>query len=425
MMQETCVWLASAPPPKSFTGKPLPDRTDIVVIGGGFTGTSAALRLAKGGADVTLLEAQTIGWGASSRNGGQALSCLPRSLTDLVKQHGSERAKEMFLASIRAADTVARIIDEEKIDCDFYRHGHIEAASKTTHFDMFLEEQETLKRLVDFDVRIVCKNEVISELGTDIYHGLMVNERSAGLQPAKFVQGMALAAERAGAKIHERTKVIGIKRDQNKQGRFTVHTESGQILASEIVLAANAWIGQIVPYFSRRVFPAESFIIATEPLSKEAADRLIPHRRVVYDTKRMLAYYCLSADNRMVWGGERSASGVSAVKNAENLRQGMVKAYPELKNIGIEYYWGGTLGLTIDQNPHAGQVDGMWFSMCYVGHGVTLATFLGEQVANAILGEESFNPFAGMRIPIVPFYAGKAWFVNFGKAWFRLLDWIR
>jgi glycine/D-amino acid oxidase-like deaminating enzyme len=372
-----------------------------------------------------LLEAQTIGWGASSRNGGQALSCLPRSLTDLVKQYGSECAREMFLASVRAADTVARIVDEEKLDCDFNRHGHIEAASKPTHFEIFQEEQETLKCLVDFDVRIVTKNEVASELGTDVYHGLMINERSAGLQPAKFVRGMALAAERAGADIHEGVRVIGIKRNQNGQGRFTIQTEGGQIVASEVVLGANAWIGQIVPHFSRRVFPAESFIIATEPLPKEMADRLIPHRRVVYDTKRMLAYYCLSTDNRMVWGGERSASGVRADKNAANLRQGMVKAYPELKNVEIEYYWGGTLGLTLDQNPHAGQVDGMWFSMCYVGHGVTLATFLGEQVAKAILGEESFNPFAEMRIPIVPFYAGKAWFVNLGKAWFRLLDWIK
>jgi glycine/D-amino acid oxidase-like deaminating enzyme len=425
MIQDTCFWSADTPAPKSYAGKPLPERTDTVVIGGGFTGTSAALCLAKGGARVTLLEAQTIGWGASSRNGGQALSCLPHSVTYLIKQHGSERAREMFLTSVKAADTVARIVAEEKIDCDYSRNGHIEAASKPAHFDAFVEEQETLKRLVDFDVRIVSKDDVASELGTDIYHGLMVNERSAGLQPAKFVQGMALAAEIAGADIHEGIRVVRINQYRGRPARFTIQTEKGQIIADEILLAANAWTGQIVPQFRRRVFPAESFIIATEPLPKELANQLIPHRRVVYDTKNMLAYYCLSADNRMVWGGERSATGVSARKNVENLRQGMVGAYPELKNVEIEYYWGGTLGLTLDQNPHAGQTDGMWYSMCYVGHGVTLATFLGEQVAKAILGEDYLNPFEGLKIPRVPFYGGKAWFVNLGKTWLRLLDWIR
>jgi glycine/D-amino acid oxidase-like deaminating enzyme len=424
MFQETCFWLADSPTPKLYIGKPLPENSEVVVVGGGFTGTSIALRLAKGGVKVTLLEGETIGWGASSRNGGQALSCLPRSLTDLAKRHGRVRAREMFLASVRAADTVTRIVAEEKIDCDFHRNGHIEAASKPAHFQAFKEEQKTLKELVDFDVRIVPRSEIPSEMGTDAYYGLMVNERSAGLQPAKFVQGMATVAESAGVDIYEGVRVARIDPVAGRQGRFLVCTDRGQIDTREVVLAANAWNGQIVPQFRSRVFPAESFIIATEPLSNDLADRLIPHRRVVYDTKNMLAYYCLSADNRMVWGGERSATGVSASKNVENLRKGMVETFPDLESTEIQYYWGGTLGLTLDQNPHAGQVDGMWFSMCYVGHGVALATYLGEQVAKAILGEEYDNPFEGIKMPRVPYYEGKAWFVNLGKAWFRFLDWI-
>lgn len=423
MTEQTCYWWVDAPPPKSYRNKPLPEKADVVVIGGGFTGASAALRLAKGGANVALLEAETIGWGASSRNGGQALSCLHHTLTELIDQHGLERAREMFRASIRAADTVARIVEKEKIDCDFTRNGNIEAASKPRHFDRLKMEQETLARVADYKVRLVPPEEAATELGTDSYHGLMVNERSGGLQPAKFVQGMALAAERAGANVHEGTRVTEIEKTVTHNGsRFTVRAERGVVSTKEVLLAANAWVGDIVPQFRGRVFPAESFVIATEPLPDDLAHKLIPNKRVVYDTKNMVAYYTLSRENRMVWGGEGTATGLSTKRNIETLRHGMLKVYPELKDAAIDYFWSGTLGMTLDQTAHAGQMDGMWFSMCYVGHGVTLATYLGEQMANAILGLETFNPFEGLHIPRVPFYEGKAWFVNIGKAWYRFLD---
>jgi len=423
MTEQACFWWVDAPPPKTYRDKPLPEKADVVIVGGGFTGTSAALRLAKGGAHVVLLEAKHIGWGASSRNGGQALSCLHHTLTELIGQHGLERAREMFRASVRAADTVARIVVEEKIDCDYVRNGNIEAASKSGHFERLKVEQETLARVADYEVRIVPPEQAASELGTGFYHGLMVNERSGGLQPAKFVQGMVLAAERAGADIHEGTRVLGIEKNVSHNGsRFTIQTSRGVTSAKEVLLAANAWIGQVVPQFRTKVFPAESFVIATQPLPEELANRLIPHRRVVYDTKNLVAYYALSRENRMVWGGEETATGLSAKYNIETLRRGMLRVFPELESFSIDYFWHGTLGMTMEQSAHAGQVDGMWFSMCYVGHGVTLATYLGEQMANAILGVESFNSFDGLHIPRVPFYEGKAWFVNLGKTWYRLLD---
>jgi len=423
MTQQTCFWWVDAPPPKSYQNKPLPEKADVVVIGGGITGASAALRLAKSGAKVTLLEAETIGWGASSRNGGQALSCLHHSLTELIEKYGRELAREMFWASVHAAETVARIVKEEGIDCDFTRNGNIEAASKPGHFDRLKFERETLLRVADYETRLVSPEETATELGTGSYHGLLINERSAGLQPAKFVQGMALAAESAGADVHEGIRANGIEKNASHNGsRFTVRTERGNISTREVFLAANAWAGQIAPQFRKKVFPAESYIIATEPLPDELAHRLIPNKRVVYDTKHMVAYYTLSRENRMVWGGEGTATGLSAKRNIGALRRGMLRVFPELKDAAIDYFWGGTMGLTLDRNVHAGQVDGMWFSMCYVGHGVSLGTYLGEQMANAILGFDSFNPFDGLQIPLVPFYMGKAWFVNLGKAWFRLLD---
>lgn len=426
MTQHTCLWWATAPEPKSYSNKPLSVKADVVVIGGGFTGTSTALQLAKGGARVTLLEAQTIGWGASSRNGGQALSCLHHTLTHAIKDHGLESAREMFLAATYAANTVEQIVTEENIDCDFVRCGNIEAAFKPAHFTDLQREQETLQKVANYEVKILSKNESKAELGTDSYHGLLINPRSGSVQPAKFVRGMALAAERAGADIHEGTRVLAIEKagasPTHDGTRFIVKTDRGDIAAKEIMLAANAWIGNIVPQFKQRVIPAESFIIATEPLSAELAQRLIPNNRMIYDTRKTLAYYRLSPDNRMTWGGELTFTGVSPQTNINTLRNGMTKIFPELKNIKLDYFWQGTLGITMDENTHAGQIDGMWYSMCYVGHGVTLATYLGQQMANGILGKASNNPFANLEIPYAPPLQENPWLANIGKVWFRLLD---
>ncbi len=424
MTQHECFWSVDSPP-KTYPNKPLPNNTDVVVIGGGFTGTSAALQLAKGGARVTLVEAESIGWGASSRNGGQALSCLHHTLEQSIKIHGCELAREMFQAAVQAANTVEQIVHDEKLDCDFVRCGNIEAASKPAHFEALKREQETLYEVAGFDVSILPKNAIRSELGTDSYFGLMVNPRSGSVQPAKFVQGMAFAAERAGANIHEGTRVLSIERIENSNGnRFIVKTERGDMSSKEVVLAANAWIGNIAPQFRHRVLPVDSFVIATETLPKELAKRLIPNNRVAYDTRNVLAYYRLSPDGRMVWGGEGTIKGASPKMNINILRRGMIKVFPELADFKTDYFWSGTLGITFDENTHAGQIDGMWYSMCYVGHGVTLATYLGKQLANAILGRESYNPFANLNIPLMPVLRGNSWMENIGKTWYRLLDMI-
>jgi len=424
MVKQTCLWWETAPQPKSYTNKSLPSKTDVVVIGGGFTGTSAALQLAKNGANVTLLEAKTIGYEASSRNGGQALSCLHHTLTEIIEQHGKQLAREMFLSAAEAANTVERIVMEEKIDCDYVRSGSIEAASKPSHFERLKREQDILREVANFETQVFSGSEARTELGTNAYHGLMINPRGGSVQPAKFVRGMGEAAERAGANIHEGVRVKTVERVNGSMDgiRFKVHTEAEVIEAKDVIIATNAWTGKLIPQFRSRVFPGESYVIATEPLSDELAEKLIPKNRVVYDTRHVLAYYRLSPEKRMVWGGELTMRGASPQRNIRILQEGMMRVFPELAKSKLDYFWNGTLALTLDETAHAGQIDGMWYAMAYVGHGVTLATYLGMQMANGVLGKPVDNPFADLKIPLTPPFQENAWFVNVGKLWYRFLD---
>jgi glycine/D-amino acid oxidase-like deaminating enzyme len=425
-LNESSLWTATATPLKSFANRDLPAKADVVVIGGGYTGTSAALRLAKSGAKVTLLEANTMGWGASSRNGGQVLVGLKHGLEDVIQKFGRERAKALYQSSIQSIECVEQIVADEKIECDYVRCGYIEAAYKPAHFDGLKRTQEILEREVGHKTRVLPKNEMAAELGSNFYQGVLVDDRSGMLQPAKYMNGMALAAERAGADLHDQTPVTGIERGS---GGFTVKMGRGAIQAKEVFVATNGYTGPATPQFQRRIIPIGSYIIATEPLSPALASSLIPRCRAVFDTKNFLYYFRLSPGDspRMVFGGRAAffpATDSTVRESAEILRRDMIQVFPELANVKVEYAWGGTLGFTFDIYPHAGQMDGLWYAMGYAGHGVAMATFLGQQMADRILGKAGYNPFDGLNFPTIPFYQGNAWFLPFAAIWYRFLDWV-
>nr|MBI2905494.1 FAD-binding oxidoreductase [Chloroflexota bacterium] len=421
---ETPLWSATSTPLKSFADRPLPATADVIVIGGGYTGISAALQLAKHGARVTLLEAQTLGWGASSRNGGQVLTGLKHGVEELLRTVGRERARELYDASIKTIACVETIIADEGIECDYARSGHIEAAYKPAHFDAYRRTQEMLAREFNHPTRIVPKADLHAELGTDYYHGGLVDERSGGLHPGKYLDGLALAAERAGADLHELTPAQAIEKST---GGFTVKTARGAIGAREVFVATNGYTGGVTPRFQRRIIPIGSYIIATEPLDPALAGRLIPRRRMVFDSKNFLYYFRVSPDGRMVFGGRAAffpAAEGTVRESADLLRRGMLEVFPELAAAPTAYVWGGTLGFTFDIYPHAGVMDGMHYAMGYAGHGVAMATFLGQQMAHRLAGKPGYNPFDGMTFPTLPLYGGNPWFLPFAAMWYRLLDWI-
>ncbi|MGE5465250.1 MAG: NAD(P)/FAD-dependent oxidoreductase, partial [Syntrophothermus sp.] len=363
---------------------PLPGNVDVAILGGGYTGLSAARMLAGQGAKVAVLEAETMGWGASSRNGGMVLTGLKLGMGTVQKRYGRDLAKRLFQYSLDSINTVEQIVNEENIDCGFARCGHLLTANKPKHFEALEQEAEFLEKEFNHKVYLVSKEDQRKEIGTDLYHGALVDEVSGGLNPAQYVAGLACAAEKAGAMLHARARVRGLERSQD---RFVVETERGSLKAGSILVATSGYTGSATKKLQKKIIPIGSFIVATEELTEELAHELSPRNRMIFDYKHYLNYFRLW-DNRLIFGGRAAffpETERTIRRSAEILRQEMVRVYPQLRDAKIEYVWGGTLDFAFDMMTHVGQEDGIYYSLGYAGHGVAMATHLGKTVAEAML----------------------------------------
>jgi glycine/D-amino acid oxidase-like deaminating enzyme len=408
----------------------LPESTDVAVIGGGFTGLSAARTLAQRGAKVAVLEAESVGWGASYRNGGMVLSGLKLGTPTLVARYGREATKQMYAASLESIDCVETIVREENIACDFFRCGHLEVACKAKHFEEFRRSAETIEREFQHSLRIVEKKNLRGEIGSTIYHGGMVDEVSAGLNPARYVAGLGYAAAKAGAEVHEKTRVTDLER-ASRDGKpgWDITTSKGKVHARDVLVATSGYTSGITKSLQKKIIPIGSFIIVTEVLPEALAQELSPRNRMIYDSKNYLYYYRLTPDRRMLFGGRAAffpENENTVRESARILREGMIEVYPQLRQTKVEFVWGGTLDFAFDIMPHAGKMDGMYFSMGYAGHGVAMATLLGKKIAEAIVTGKDENPFAGIPFPGAPLglYNGNPWFLPFAGAWYKFLDWV-
>jgi len=428
-LQEQNYWLTTAEFP-AIQVHPLPERADVAVIGAGFTGLSAARTLAKRGAIVAVLESETIGWGASSRNGGMVLTGMKLGVNQLISRYGRELTRRMYAASLETIDCVERITREEGIGCNFSRCGHLEVACKRKHFDDYARQAEVVAREFNHKLKVVQKNELGAEIGSNIYYGGMVDEVSAGVNPARYVAGLGSVAVRAGAKIFERTRVETIERE-SQQGEvgWKITTSRGTLRARDVFIATSGYTGNATPSLQKKIIPIGSFIITTEILPVALAQELSPRNRMIYDSKNYLYYYRLTPDRRMLFGGRAAffpENDQRIRRSAEILRRGMIDVYPQLRDAKVEYVWGGTLDFAFDIMPHAGQLDGMYFAVGYAGHGVAMATYQGQKMAELIAGDRPENPFVGIPFPGAPLglYNGEPWFLPFAGGWYKLLDWV-
>ena len=439
-IQEHNYWLTTVEMPRAESSLSLPESVDVAVIGAGFTGLSAARTLAKRGARVAVLESETVGWGASSRNGGMVLTGMKLGVNQLLSKYGRELTQRMYAASLATIDCVEQIVREEEIECDFLRSGHLEVACKQKHFDDYARQAEVIAREFNHELRVVQRQELSAEIGSNIYFGGMVDEVSAGLNPARYVAGLARAATKVGAEIFERARVESLQRE-SRQGEagWKLTTSRGTLWARDVFVGTSGYTGRATPALQKKIIPIGSFIITTEILPEKLAHELSPRNRMIYDSKNYLYYYRLTPDGRMLFGGRAAffpENDQTVRRSAEILRRGMIDVYPQLSDAKVEYVWGGTLDFAFDIMPHAGQIDGMYYAVGYAGHGVAMATYQGQKMAELIAGERTAaqatagdkpeNPFVGIPFPSAPLglYNGKPWFLPFAGAWYKFLDWV-
>jgi len=442
-INEKTFWLDTVEIPIPVA-RDFPQRVDVAVIGAGFTGLSAARPLARGGASVAVFDAQTIGWGASSRNGGMVLTGLKLPAATLIARYGKEATARMYAASLASIDFVEKLVREENIACDFARSGHLEVACKPKHFDDFRRSAEETVLHFNHRQRLIPKDQLQSEIGSAIYHGGLVDDSSAGVNPARLVAGLASAAERAGAAIFEHSHVDEVQREGARG--WKIATQRGTLRAQNVVVATSGYTSRVTPALQKKIIPIGSYIIVTEVLPEKLAAELSPRNRMIYDSKNYLYYYRLTPDRRMLFGGRAAffpETSSTIRRSAEILRSGMLTVYPQLRDAKIEYVWGGTLDFAFDIMPHAGQLDGLHFSLGYAGHGVAMSTYLGDKVAQSILQSRNDdagrakngqvknsrpdeNPFAQIPFPSAPLglYNGRPWFLPAAGLWYKLLDWL-
>jgi glycine/D-amino acid oxidase-like deaminating enzyme len=425
-MNQQIFWHTTIQMPDDSNLMPLPEKVDVAVIGGGYTGLSAARTLAKRGVKVAVLEAETIGWGASSRNGGMALTGLKLGMQAIIEKYGRDLARKLFQASLDSVNLVEQIIREEKIECGFARTGHLLAANKPKHYEALKSEVDFMAKKFNHAVKLIPPGELPGEIGSQVYHGALVDEASAGLNPAQYVVGLAQAAEKAGATLHARARVNKLERSGK---RFRIETGRGSLSAESIFVATSGYTGNATKKLQRKIIPIGSFIIATERLSDELASELSPKNRMIFDYKHYLNYFRLW-DNRMIFGGRAAffpESSSTIERSAEILRREMVSVYPQLRDVKVEYVWGGTLDFAFDMMPHVGEANGMYYSLGYAGHGVALGTYLGKTTAEAMMnGNIREHPFASFDFPGAPLglYNGFPWFLPFALVWQKVLDWV-
>lgn len=419
------MWEATANPRPSYPRLKGDKETDVVIIGGGFTGLSTAYHLRKHNINAVVLEKERVGFGASGRNGGEILTGYLGSMEDWAKKKGLEAAREMWQLSLDAIDLIESIIKEHDIKCDFVRNGHFYAAYKRKHLDRMKRNQEYMAKYLNYEhIEIIEESELYKELNTTFYYGGEVDKKSAHYHPLNYTLGLAEAVAKLNGVIYEETAALKIKQKRNQ---IIVHTEEGRVIAKKLVFATNAYIDDVNDKIKRSVVPVESIMIATEPLSEELMQDLIRNNRAVFDSKNLLYYFRRTADHRMAFGGSgRASSKRDLMRIFDNLHAGMLKVFPQLKDAKIEYQWGGKVGFTKSMLPYIGQLDkDTYFAFGYGGHGAAMATMLGKEMADAIAAGQSIdNPLKVERLKPILFHSHHAKGVSFVKTYKQFKDLI-
>jgi glycine/D-amino acid oxidase-like deaminating enzyme len=399
----------------------LPAQIDVLVIGGGYAGLSAALTLARGGRQVLVCEAGPPGLGASTRSGGMIGHGHRLSYSRLIEVHGADKAKALISEGMASLAYVKALITDEAIDARLDPVGRMRGAWTLADYDTMGREADLLSRNVDLEVEVLQKADMRREIATDSYQGGLIFPSHAGLHPALLHQGLVTAARKAGALVAGYTPVTGLS--QAKDG-WQVTTGDHTILAKEVVAATNGYSGKPLTPLARRLVPMPSYLIATEEIGENRVTDLIPNRRMIVETREKHLYYRPSPDGkRIILGGRAALHPIPLDQAAARLHKELVALFPGLGEVAISHVWSGNVAMTRSDLPGIGQRDGIWFAMGCNGSGVALMPYLGHKLALKMLGsKDGATSFDQIPFTAIPFYDGRPWFLPLMTAWFRAKD---
>lgn len=418
------LWTATAPPPPECPPLRGERRADVCVVGGGYTGLSAALHLAEAGADVVLLEAGEPGYGASGRNGGQVIPGLKIDPDEVERRWGRERGRRVVELAGGAADAVFDLVKRHGIACDAHQGGWIRAAHAEAGRRATAETARQWQRR-GAPVDELDRRQVAELLGTDAYVGGLLYRRGGALQPLAYARGLARAAGRAGAAVHGQSPAVALRPD----GRgWRVLTPAGAVRAEQVVIATNAY-GDLLgrgpwPALARSVIPVMSYMVATHPLPESVRRRLLPGGQVVSDTRRLLRYFRLDPAGRLLMGGRGPFRESSDPGLYRTVMASVTQLFPDLGDPGWEFFWGGRVALTLDHVPHLHELaPGVHAALGYNGRGVAMATVMGRVLADRVQGAPAdASPFPVTPLRTIPLHALRRPALAVVVGWKRLLD---
>ena len=397
---------------------------DVCVVGAGLTGISTALNLAERGLSVVVLEASKVGWGASGRNGGQMIAGFACGIDTFGAQLDEAEVRAVWQMGQETIEIIRDRVDRHAIDCDL-TFGYLHAANKARDVSALQHDRDETARRFGYDrFRWIPKEEISGFVESDRYAGGLFDPDSGHLHPLNYTLGLARAARAAGVRIFERSLVTELKDDANGH---EVTTATATVRAKFVVLACNAYLGQLAPATARKIMPVGTYVIATEPLGEARARALMPANAAVCDSRFVLDYFRMSPDSRMLWGGKVSYSTMAPRNLGEAMRSDMLLTFPQLDDVRVEFAWGGLCDITMNRAPHFGRLSPtVYFAQGFSGHGVNTTGLAGKLIAEAIAGQASrFDLFAKIEHRDFP---GGAMLrmpaLVLAMAWYRMRDWL-
>lgn len=393
-------------------------RADVVVIGGGYTGLHAALNAAEHGFSVVLLEAGRVGWGASGRNGGQMIPGWRKGAAELIQRFGEGDAHRLWALAREARALTLERIDRHKIQCDRRTSGHLTLAAKARDLDWMNREAEALEELQYKHVEVVDAANVEARVDADGFHGGLLDKLGGQLHPLNYALGLADAARGGGVSLHENSRVTRL---QTKKG-VVAHTDRGVVRARYGVLACDALLEGLEPRIANRIMPVANYLIATEPLREP--HKIIADHLAVSDSRFVVNYFRMSEDGRLIFGGGERYSPTPPADIETFVRGHMASIFPQLRDVKIDYAWGGLVSISMSRLPHVGRLGDLFFAHGYSGQGLLLPALTGKVLVEAMAGTaERYDVLAGIAPPEFPGGAAlRTPLYVLGMLWYALRD---